>query len=179
LSCSDIEEAQGGVFAAFHLTVVYTYAMWLSVPSYPGYYADEEGSIKGPKSVRKTHVNKRNYEVVNIWTGHYSGNVRVHQMVCEAFYGPKPPGHEVRHLNGDTLDNRAINLAWGTKSENMLDKVAHGNHHEVNRTHCPYGHEYTPENTAYWDKGTRKRKCRECNRLKCREKYAKRQRRKE
>ena len=28
----------------------------------------------------------------------------------------------VRHLNGDKLDNRAVNLRWGTHSENAMDR---------------------------------------------------------
>jgi hypothetical protein len=47
----------------------------------------------------------------------------VHVLVAEAFHGPKPsPTHQVRHLNGDRLDPRAINLAWGTASENAASR---------------------------------------------------------
>ena len=51
----------------------------------------------------------------------------VHRLVCQAFHGdpPSPEHTDVRHLNGDKLDNRAENLAWGTRSENMLDVLAH------------------------------------------------------
>lgn len=51
----------------------------------------------------------------------------VHRLVCHAFHGdpPSPEHTDVRHLNGDKLDNRAENLAWGTRSENMQDVVAH------------------------------------------------------
>lgn len=46
----------------------------------------------------------------------------VHQLVAEAFCGPRPTRqHEVRHLNGLKDDNRACNLAWGTRKENMAD----------------------------------------------------------
>lgn len=51
---------------------------------------------------------------------------KVATIVCEAFHGPRPPGCEVAHLNGDSLDNRAENLAWKTRAENEADKVAHG-----------------------------------------------------
>ena len=50
----------------------------------------------------------------------------VHRLVCAAFHGPQPPGHQVRHLNGIRDDNRAANLRWGTIAENMRDKLAHG-----------------------------------------------------
>lgn len=32
----------------------------------------------------------------------------------------------MRHLNGDAMDNRPRNLAWGTKKENAEDSAAHG-----------------------------------------------------
>lgn len=51
----------------------------------------------------------------------------VHRLVCEAFYGPAPDGlPEVRHLDGDSLNNRPENLDWGTKEQNAADRSAHG-----------------------------------------------------
>ena len=52
--------------------------------------------------------------------------VYVHTLVATAFVGEKPVGLQCRHLNGDPLDNRAANLAWGTCFENQLDKKEHG-----------------------------------------------------
>lgn len=43
----------------------------------------------------------------------------VHRLVLEAFSGPCPPGLEASHLNEDSTDNRASNLAWETRAENM------------------------------------------------------------
>ena len=54
-------------------------------------------------------------------------NYTVHRLVLEAFVGPRPDGMEARHLNGRKNDNRAFNLAWGTRSENEFDKQRHGN----------------------------------------------------
>ena len=45
---------------------------------------------------------------------------KVHQLVCEAFHGPKPfPAAVVIHLDEDGLNNCADNLKWGTQKENM------------------------------------------------------------
>lgn len=51
----------------------------------------------------------------------------VHILVAEAFHGPKPfPEAVVRHLDGNTNNNKATNLRWGTHLENEQDKHAHG-----------------------------------------------------
>src|SRR3990167_2227261 len=50
----------------------------------------------------------------------------VHRLVCEAFHGPCPPGNLARHLNDIKGDNRAINLAWGTRCDNWADAKRNG-----------------------------------------------------
>ncbi len=45
---------------------------------------------------------------------------KVHQLVCEAFHGPKPfPRAVVIHLDENGLNNRPENLKWGTQKENL------------------------------------------------------------
>jgi hypothetical protein len=53
-------------------------------------------------------------------------NRPVHQLVLEAFVGPRPKDCEVRHLDGNPSNNRLDNLDWGTKAENEADKIKHG-----------------------------------------------------
>lgn len=53
-------------------------------------------------------------------------HVCVHQMICWAFHGPCPKGKECRHKDGDPTNNRASNLAWGTRLENIRDQIDHG-----------------------------------------------------
>lgn len=85
----------------------------------------------------------------------------VHRLVAEAFLPPRLPGQSVvRHINGDRLDNRSVNLAWGTQSDNELDKIAHGTNPQLRRTHCPQGHPYDDSNTYYF-RGYRQ--CRACH----------------
>lgn len=51
----------------------------------------------------------------------------VHILICLTFHGPKPVGlYDAAHWNGDHLDNKASNLRWATRRENILDKERHG-----------------------------------------------------
>lgn len=54
------------------------------------------------------------------------GNKLTHGLMMEAFYGRLPDGCEVCHNNGNKLDNRLVNLRYGTHSENQLDRSSHG-----------------------------------------------------
>ena len=52
--------------------------------------------------------------------------VRIHRLVAQAFI-PNPDGLPVvRHLDGTRTNNHVGNLAWGTVSDNEMDKVRHG-----------------------------------------------------
>lgn len=51
----------------------------------------------------------------------------VHHLVLEAFAEQCPPGHEACHGPGGALDNRLVNLSWGTPSKNQgIDRVRDG-----------------------------------------------------
>lgn len=50
----------------------------------------------------------------------------VHQLIMQTFVGEAPHGKEVRHLNGNPTDNRLCNLAYGTRTENIIDVMLLG-----------------------------------------------------
>jgi hypothetical protein len=53
---------------------------------------------------------------------------QVGRLVLMAFNGNPTDEQFCRHLNGNPKDNRIENLAWGTHTENMQDRKAHGNY---------------------------------------------------
>jgi NUMOD4 motif/HNH endonuclease len=87
--------------------------------------------------------------------------VAVHRLVALAFLGPRPPGQEVRHLDGTRTNNALPNLSYGTRSQNQIDSVQHGTHLSARKTHCLRGHLFTPENT-YISPRSGQRDCRIC-----------------
>lgn len=50
----------------------------------------------------------------------------VHHLVLEAFIGPRPDGFWGLHCDGDSMNNAAGNLRWGTPKENASDRTTHG-----------------------------------------------------
>jgi hypothetical protein len=92
-----------------------------------GYTPQRDGSIIGPRGKpRKLCLVKGYYGFTAWWEGKVK-TFLVHQVVCEAFHGAKPTAeHEVRHIDGDQLNNHATNLCWGTKAENAADRARHG-----------------------------------------------------
>lgn len=61
------------------------------------------------------------------WTMGFGQNshCNIHLLVAEEFVGPRPPGMEIRHLDGNPENNRADNLAWGTRSQSIADRKRH------------------------------------------------------
>jgi hypothetical protein len=53
-------------------------------------------------------------------------NRTVHRLVCEAFHGPRPPGHFAAHNDGSADNNRPDNLRWALPVENTADRRLHG-----------------------------------------------------
>ncbi len=105
-----------------------------SLSDFPDYKFDSDGNVYSYKRNKKygkkmrLWLSKKKYFMVPIRDSHGKQRLcRVNRIICMVFNGPPPsPRHQARHLNGDRIDNRAVNLAWGTQSQNELDKRKHG-----------------------------------------------------
>lgn len=88
-------------------------------PRYPDIFVAEDGSV-----FRRLTPSKDSGGYHQIRNGKI--RERRHALVAEAYHGPRPPGADIRHLNGDPGDDRPENLAYGTRAENAADTVSHG-----------------------------------------------------
>jgi hypothetical protein len=66
------------------------------------------------------------YPQAQLSNGGVCRKIYIHRLVIEAFVGPRPPGLEVRHLDGNKRNNTPANLAYGTHAENVADQFVHG-----------------------------------------------------
>jgi len=66
------------------------------------------------------------YPQVGLSQGGKEKSYLVHQIVLEAFVGPCPPGMEALHGPAGKLDASLANLHYGTRSENVRDRVRDG-----------------------------------------------------
>jgi hypothetical protein len=158
-------------------------AEWRDVVGYEGLYrVSSDGRLKSlardipvpqyggiwhkPEQLLKLRVNIRGYYAVGLNRDGIRRECQVHRLVAFAFHPDShSPGAYCLHGDANRLNNNADNLRWGTHSDNMSDVVKHGSHPFANKTHCPYGHEYSPENTLRWrSNGRPHRRCRVCER---------------
>lgn len=142
---------------------------WRPIPGYvETYLVSDSGDIRSlPRNTTrggllKQKISTRGYPAVALVQNGKQATHEVHRLVALAFLGPRPRGMEVRHLNGDPLDGRLVNLAYGTRSENQLDKRAYGTDRNVSKTHCPKGHAYTGDNVRVLSTRPGARYCRTC-----------------
>lgn len=110
-------------------------------------------------------IDTHGYISVDLWRDGKPRRRRVHVLVAMAFLGVRPAGHDVRHLDGDRTNPKLGNLAYGTRSENNLDKLAHGTDHNASKTRCPKGHPYDEVNTRVIPSRPGARYCRACEAL--------------
>lgn len=144
---------------------------WRTIPGFTRYQASTDGQIRsvgfnGRSSVilRQQITGRRKYRTVTLRDDALGAQRRrpVHVLMLLAFRGARPPGMVARHLDDDPARNCIANLCWGTPSQNAMDLVANGNHHNARKTACPQGHRYDDVNTYRCPSGKGGRQCRAC-----------------
>lgn len=103
---------------------------WRQHPIYTDYEVSDQGRVRRCTAQMGTRIGKI-LKPAKTWQGyrhvHIGGkSKRVAALVLEAFVGPRADRHEIRHLNDVKDDDRILNLAWGTHSENYSDRKRNG-----------------------------------------------------
>lgn len=113
--------------------------VWKWVPNAPGYRVSNYGRIAShwvqgcgsavrwrirPKVLR-CHLSS-GYVVASLKIDGRQVLRKVHQLVLEAFVGPRPNGMVTCHNDGDSSNNRLENLRYGTPADNGADTARHG-----------------------------------------------------
>jgi hypothetical protein len=108
--------------------------IWKDIRGYKGFYQvsnlgrvkrlsgkckSRHGNRRVPEKILRPGLNEWEYRYVVLWKNGTAQMKKVHRLVANAFI-PKVKGKpEVDHRLGDKSDNRASELRWATRKENM------------------------------------------------------------
>lgn len=107
--------------------------IWKDIPGYEGLYqVSDLGKVRSLDRVIIYKNGQRHFYrgmilspgknisgYLNIRLGSNGRETGVHRLVAEAFIPNPDKKQDVNHINGDKADNRAKNLEWCTRAENM------------------------------------------------------------
>jgi hypothetical protein len=92
---------------------------WLPVLGFELYEVSDHGRLRRDGCMLKLHPVPGGYLKAQLWRDGKLFARLIHILVAEAFIGERPDGEEVNHKDGDKHHNRAANLEYLTRSENL------------------------------------------------------------
>lgn len=100
---------------------------WKRIPNYSLYEASTDGEIKtfnwknqGKEAIMKPAKDNSGYlRTMLMRDDGIMHTIKVHRIIGQTFVDNPENKPEINHLNGIKSDNRAVNLAWTTRSENI------------------------------------------------------------
>jgi hypothetical protein len=120
---------------------------WKAVKGWEGYEISSAGILRSWKVCRRSpndplprvvvpHALPSGYLTVKLKDRDRKLGTYIHHLVAEHFIGPRPPGMEVAHWDGDKSNNAAPNLRYATPKENGADSVRQGATNRGERHGC-------------------------------------------
>lgn len=119
---------------------------WKEIENYPNYQISNFGRVKSLKYYSNIHKkyydrelilkekdNKHGYKFVSLGCGKRGKkkNIAIHKLVAEAFIPNSYNYKEINHIDGNKHNNRADNLEWCSRSQNMLHAYKLGLHKPI------------------------------------------------
>jgi hypothetical protein len=105
-----------GIYEASDLGRVRRVAAWANRP----------GRRPLPDAALKPWPDRWGYQRLILFKNGQKHHCSVHEVVLEAFVGPRPAGLKCNHKDGDKANNLLSNLEWVTSSENDRHAFALG-----------------------------------------------------
>lgn len=94
--------------------------IWKPLRNFPSYNGSSEGRIMNIRTqhILKPYVDHKGRATVCLRKNNCKYNVKVHKLIAETFLG-EHPGMDVKHKDGNSLNNHVNNLEWCTKLETL------------------------------------------------------------
>ena len=101
---------------------------WLVIPDYPDYEVSNQGNVRSSRLGKCKLLKPSGKKYLKVLLYNEAGRryFAIHQLVLHVFVGPQPHGLDVRHLDGNKLNNALSNLEYGTRLDNAKDSCLHG-----------------------------------------------------
>jgi len=108
---------------------------WKTIDRFPSYEVSNEGVVRRRlggtgavigKIIKWHTCTSTGYPDIRFTVNRKQTAIPVHRIVAAAFLGKKPDGLQIRHLDGNKMNNCVSNICYGTAKENNQDKVKHG-----------------------------------------------------
>jgi len=101
------------------------------------YEVSSDGRVRGRSGLKSTW-SVRGYRGLGLKSNGMKKRTYVHTLVAEAFLGPRPPGLEINHKDGDPTNNNVLNLEYITHKDNQrhasrIGKLCSGERHPLAR----------------------------------------------
>lgn len=124
----DVRHVQGfpGYAVGYDSVEASVWSCWARIPLGKGYGSRTEIGTTWKRL--KPIPDGLGYHCVSPFIAGRQYKRKVHQLVAEAFLGPRPPGLEVCHGPLGSGCNLPSNLSYGTRAKNSADRLRDGTH---------------------------------------------------